>query len=340
MSALIWRAAQRVLAEAFSAAQLDLYANADTEVKQLFAATAEGEYLDKHGAYTSVARLAAGKASNTVAFTGTVGATQASGSVLTREDGVEYVATALATVGGGGTGTVAMEASVAGSDGNCDSGTVLTWASPSAGINPTAAVVTDMSNGRDEETDEDYRERVLDERARPAQGGATADYAKWAKACTTVAVSRAWAFDYPDLAVGLVHVYFMVDAGAGAEEVPDAGEVTLLDTYLQPLKCGGTALTVAAPSVESLDPAITLYVKPGYVKVDVQAAAEASLAAFLATVEMSASSSLIRNSQIRDALNVDGIDYYVLTVLAGGSPTADVTVAAYKTAVAGTFAWS
>jgi len=340
ISALIWRAAQRAMAEAFSSAQLDLYANADTEVKQLFARTAEGEYLDRHGEYCAVPRLPAGKATATFAFSGTAGATQASGSSLTREDGIEYVTTALATVGGGGTGTVAIEAVEAGEDGNCDSGTVLTWASPSAGIDPTGAVTADVVNGRDEETDEDYSERIIDERARPSQGGATADYAKWAKAMTTVAVSRAWAVDYPTLPVGEVELYFMIDAGAGAEEVPDAGEIAAVDAELQPLKCGGTQLTVDAPATLDMDPAITLHVLAGYTMADVKVAMAASLAAFLARVELTGGATLIRNSQIRDALNVAGVDYYILTSLAGGSPTADVTLPAYTVAMVGTPVWS
>lgn len=340
IAVLIYRSGQRALSEAFSSAQLDLYANADTEVKQLFVRTAEGEYLDKHGEYTGVARLAADVASGTFAFSGTVGATQASGAKLVREDGVEYETTVLATVGGGGTGTVAIECTTEGADGNCDSGTVLTWQSPSAGIDPTGAVTADIVNGRDEELDEDYAERILDERSRPPQGGSTHDYAVWAKACTTVAVSQAWAFDYPDLPVGDVEVYFMIDNGDGTEDVPDAGEISALDAYLQPLKCGGTKLTTKAPATLDLDPAIALHVRTGYVEADVKAAQGASLAALLSVAGMTADGYLLRNSQIRDALNVAGVDYYELTSLAGGSPTADVTVPGYTVPRVGTPVWS
>jgi uncharacterized phage protein gp47/JayE len=336
IAALIFRSAQRALAEAFSAAQLDIYGNMRVEVNQLFVQTAEGEYLEKHGEYQGVAKLLADAATGAVTVTGTGGATQPLGATLIREDGIEYLTTALGTVGS----TVAIECTTEGVDGNCDAGTVLTWASPAAGIDPTALVAADIETGRDEETDDDYRDRLLEDRSYPPQGGSLNDYVKWARACPTVAVARAWAFAWTDLPVGYVDVYFTVDDGDGTESVPDAGDLSAMDAYMQPLATGGTALTIKAPATDSLDPAITLHVLTGYALADVKAAIEASLAAFLMTIEMSAGSYTIRNSQIRDALNVPGVDYYVLTSLNGGSPTADVTIGGYTVATVGTIAWS
>lgn len=340
IAVLVYRSAQRALAEAFSSAQLDIYDNIAIEARQLFVRTAEGEYLDEWGEYTGVARLPITAATGTLAFSGTVGATQTPGSKLVREDGVEFETTALGTVGGGGTGTVAIECLTEGADGNCDSGTVLTWQSPEAGINLTGAVSADIVDGRDEELDPDYQERILDNRAMPPQGGDLHDYIAWAEASTAVAVSQAWAFNYPDLPVGEVELYFMIDNGDGTEDVPDAGEISALDAYMQPLKTGGTALTVDAPATLDLDPAITLHVKTNYVLADVKAAQQVSLAALLSTSGVAANAYSLRNSQIRDALNVPGVDYYVLTSLAGGSPTADVTVPAYTVARVGTPVWS
>ena len=339
-AALIWAAAQRVLAEVFGAALLDLYAWMANEVLQFTIQTAEGDYLDKKGVERGIARLSANAADGVLVFSGTVAATQILGSTLTREDGVEYVTTALATVGGAGTGTVTFDASVTGAGGNCDSGTVLTWASPSAGIDPTGTVQDDISSGLDEETDDNYRERLLSNLASPPQGGDLSDYVDWTKATPSVSVGRAYAFAYPHLTVGYVNIRFMVVAVDGTESTPDPGEVTAVDNYVQPLKTGGTALTIEAPLTDSLDPTIELHVLAGYVEADVQAAMSAGLAAYLVSLDISATSYVIRNSQIRDALNVYGIDYFILSVLNGGAGTSDVTLAGYTVGTVGAIIWS
>lgn len=341
MVATLYEAWLRDVATAIALIHEDFYAALAYVAKQLTPLHASDNYLLDWGIHLNVPLLVAMKTTGLVTITGVVASTQVSGSIFTSADGTQYQLTAMATIPAGGTVDVAFEALVAGASGNCEDGTTMTLASPSSGIDPTVTIKGDATTGRDEEEEDPYRARMQEQMANPRHGGCRADYVGWARACTTVVCSRAWMVHYPDLAVGLVRVYFVKGNTDGTEDIPTAGEVTLMDTYLQPLNIGGTALTVLAPTAKAVDMVISdLHVLTGYVLADVQAAIEVALAREMRTINVLATAQVLRNSRLRAALDVPGVDYYTLTSIEGGSPTADVSLSAYELPIVGTVTWS
>lgn len=170
--------------------------------------TATAENLEAWAGLKGVVRLGASVAVGSVTFTGTVGLVIPAGTPLVRGDGVQYTTNASATVGGGGTISAAITASVPASAGNAASGTVLTLATTIAGIQSSAPTSTALSGGSDAETDDSLRSRMLAVYAAPPQGGDQSDYVQWAR--TVAGVTRAWCVPN-GMGTGTVIVYFMMD---------------------------------------------------------------------------------------------------------------------------------
>lgn len=190
------------------------YAYLDWIAKQAVPWSATDEWLFAWAALKGVYQKDATAASGNVTFTGT--GTIPLGALLSRADGQQYAVTAATTVSTGGT-LVPVTASVAGSAGNCDVGTVLTLTSPIAGI-ASAGTAGAITGGADQETQDALRARMLDIYAAPPQGGDAFDYVEWALAVP--GVSRAWV--KPNGAgAGTVVVYTMFDvAEAGNNGFP------------------------------------------------------------------------------------------------------------------------
>lgn len=148
---------------------------------QAFPQTATGAQLDLHGVQRGVTRYGAEKAVGVVSFSrylplsfdlvvpkGTVCATSG-------EPVVEYQTTQEAVLASGQlTVDVPVEAVVAGSAGNAAAGYVTTLVNAPTGIN-YASNENPITGGRDPESDEDYRKRVLDAWSH-CPNGTNADY--------------------------------------------------------------------------------------------------------------------------------------------------------------------
>jgi uncharacterized phage protein gp47/JayE len=182
--------------------------------------TAEDEFLYAWGALKDVYLKAATQAGDpdingggATTFTGctpTVGGVPLLpvGSELQRGDNVAFITLADATVADDGTLTVNIEAVDPGAAGNCPVGTVLTLGSNIAGIQSNSVVSTAVTGGADIETQDEFRSRMLQAYQQPPQGGAQADYVKWALAVP--GVTRAWCQPL-GMGAGSVTVFFMMD---------------------------------------------------------------------------------------------------------------------------------
>lgn len=107
------------------------------------------------------------------------------GAILQRQDGVRYQ-TIQAQALNAATITINIESIDSGANTTLTPGTILSFLSPIANLAQAATVLTSSSSGRDEETEENYRKRVLRRfQARP-QGGAISDYIFWATSVTGV----------------------------------------------------------------------------------------------------------------------------------------------------------
>jgi uncharacterized phage protein gp47/JayE len=310
------------------------YSYLDWILRQIFPDTADPEYAGKWGFTKNLVPLDAKAASGSVLMTGNVGAGCLIGDELRRDDGVLFVTTESAVIPGGGSISVAVTASAAGTASNTDAAVLLTWTSVPAGVNSTAAV-EDMTGGTDDETDAEYSERVIESFRNPARGGNETDYETWAKEADDVTNVwiRAWdPSDNPDnVLLGDLLLYFMM-YDTYDDGIPLAGNVTKVQDYIDERRPMGMGdFTVAAPTSEDLD--LTLSITPdtlqGRNEVEeqledyIRRTAEPNGVLYLSNI----------NEAISRAISVDR---HTLTV-----PSADVTPAAAENIFAlGTITWS
>jgi uncharacterized phage protein gp47/JayE len=112
------------------------------------------------------------------------------------------------TTGGtitGGVLTLSIEAEAAGQAGNVAAPDTLTVVSPPNGVNGTAAVVTSIADGTDDESFDSYRARLLSREQNPPAGGNVTDYPAFAFAADP-SVRSANVFRFA-LGLGTVAVY-------------------------------------------------------------------------------------------------------------------------------------
>jgi uncharacterized phage protein gp47/JayE len=176
------RAVLRVLAWVQAGLAYLHYGYLDWISRQSTPSTSTGEYLEGWAALapTPVLREAPTFASGPATWSGTVTTPLPSGTVCSRDDGVQFATAADAVVGGGGTVTVTVIALVAGSNGNTDSGAPLTLAVTIDGIGSAGSASGPIVGGADLELDGPMRSRMEESYGAPPHGGNTADYQTWA----------------------------------------------------------------------------------------------------------------------------------------------------------------
>jgi len=166
-------------------------------------------------------------------LTGTNGTTFNAGTVAVAPDGVTLFALqGTVSIPGipPGTGTVAGEfnATTAGTAGNLDVDTVLTWQSPPSGADSTFALTTATRGAVDSETTASLLERIRERLQQPPKGGAAVDWRGWAE--SVEGVDRAYA--YPQRGgLGTVHTV-ITQAGTGTSRKPGAALQTAVDEYI------------------------------------------------------------------------------------------------------------
>lgn len=277
----------------------------------------------------------AAKARGYVRITGEAGAILPAGTVIKRFDGAQFTTDANVTWPGDGDLAVAVTAAEKGTSYNTSPLTPMDIVSPPLGITSRCYVVADgIYGGTDEETDTSLRNRLLQRLRNPPHGGSLADYATWAGEVEGVTVEHAYAFAYPDLALGLVRVYFTVTA---TDPIPTAAQIAAVQEYLQSKAPAGIEVAALAPAKHTVNVTITgLTVQAGYSLTDVQAAIEAALRTLLRGFRVRKDVGIVYLSQLHAAIaGVEGVDHYNLT-----APAADISVPAYTLPVLGTITWA
>lgn len=202
---------------------------------------AAAENLPDHGARWGVSQLPAAPATGTVQFTGVDGSAIGLGTVVQRSDGAQYATTAAGGIAAG-VASVAVQAVVAGQGGNAVTGTSLTLTTPVVGVNAVAVSTTALAGGADIEDAEAWRARILARIRKPPQGGSVDDYKAWALAVP--GVTRAWVFP-GEQGDGTVVVRFVRDDDATM--IPDAGEITAVQTAIDAVRPVTASVYVLAP---------------------------------------------------------------------------------------------
>lgn len=313
-----------VLARVHSGAAHGLYGYLEWISRQVIIDTADGDILERHASIWGVERKAASPAVGNITVTGTNGAIVPTGSALARSDGAQYTTDAEATIAGG-TATIAVTALEGGQAGNAAAASSLSFDTPIAGVSASATVdAGGLTGGADIETDDDLRARLLARIQAPPHGGAQHDYVAWA--LEVPGVTRAWV--YPaELGLGTVTVRFVRDDDASP--IPDAGEVTAVQEYIDALRPVTAVVTVAAPVAVPLD--FTIDIVPDTAAI--RAAIEAELRDLLRREAEPGATILL--SHIREAISLAaGENDHVLT-----APAANVTHAVGEMATFGTITW-
>jgi uncharacterized phage protein gp47/JayE len=207
---LLRRSVLRVLARVLAGAIYLLYGFLSWIKDQMFASTADTDNLEIIGSEYGVTRKVSTFSAGQVDLTGCTPATIIpAGSELEASDGSVYTVDEIVVVDGAGEATIGVTAKVAGSAGDQVAGEVLTFVTPIAGIASSGTVTDDLiTDGLDEESDDDYRDRILERKRQPPHGGAEFDYENWMKEVS--GVTRAWAIPQYN-GIGTIGLAFVRD---------------------------------------------------------------------------------------------------------------------------------
>lgn len=225
-----------------------LYSLVNWLSKQLFVNTATGKYLSDRGEVYGINRLPASAAAGCAFVQGTAGATINIGTVIQRNDGVQYQTTAGAIIPASGYINIPCIALDTGDNGNATAGVILNLTSPIAGV--TSLVVCDdgIGGGSEQENDEALRARIYERQTNPPGAGTKSDWERWAKQLGA-SVTRVWAI--PTVyGLGTVGVVFAEDNNG---VVPLPARVAQMQAYLNTLAPLGSMVHVFAPTLKPIN---------------------------------------------------------------------------------------
>jgi len=325
-SAVLRRSLLGILARSEAGAVHMLYGFLEWAARQAIIDTAEKEYLERWAAIWKVFRKAADYATGAALLTGTVGSVVPAGTILQRQDGVQYRVLADGTF----TGTtlqLTVVAVEAGAAGDSPAGTPLFLLSPVAGVQSTGSAATDIDGGLDVETDPQLLSRLLKRIRKPPHGGAESDYELWA--LEVPGVTRVWVYPL-QMGAGTVTVLFVCDGET--DIIPSPAKVAEVQAYIDdPARSPVTAeVFVAAPVADPLN--MTVKLSPNTAAV--QAAVRAEFDDLIIRDSKPGATTLI--SRLREAVSIAaGESDNAIT-----SPTADVPHATGHMAVPGTITFS
>ncbi|MFL1475389.1 baseplate J/gp47 family protein [Pseudomonas grimontii] len=325
-SAVLRRSLLGILARSEAGAVHMLYGFLEWAAKQAIIDTAEKEYLERWAAIWKIFRKAADYSTGAVQLIGSVGLPVPAGTVLQRQDGVQFRVLADG-VFGSTTLQVTVVAVDAGANGDTPAGTPLFLFSPLAGVQSTGVAATDIDGGLDVEKDPQLLSRLLKKIQKPPQGGAEADYELWA--LEVPGVTRAWVYPL-QMGAGTVTVLFVCDGVP--DIIPAPAKVAEVQAYIydRTRRPVTAEVFVAAPVAEPLNMAVKL--SPNTAAV--QAAVRAEVADLI--VRDSKPGEPIAISRLREAVSIAaGESDNEIT-----SPTASVAHATGHMAVPGTITFS
>ncbi len=181
------RAFIRVLAACEAGFDIGHYKYAADAVLQNLALTATGEGLDRIGNDNATPRKLAETAVLTATLPATIGTIiPANWEFVGDANGIRYLNNAAVTAVAPGTAFLTLRCSESGDAGNLDIGDTLSISAQIAGAQTQATITGATTLGVDEETDPDYRPRVLFAQRAITGGSNATDHKIWAEAVTGV----------------------------------------------------------------------------------------------------------------------------------------------------------
>lgn len=239
---LLPKAVFRVLGFAIAGVFTILYKFGGWQFLQIFPSTAGAVALERWGRLVDVNRAKPISAILSVEIQGPDSQTLPTGTqVVDTLTQVVYIFDADATPVDG-VATVEVTALKPGSISNELDGALLSFVTPPPGFNRNVMVLSTVRYGSDIEDLEDYRARVVDRFRKVPQGGAYADYEKWAEEVPTIKN----AYPYSGDNEGTVQVYS--ESSVAPDGIPTDSELeAVLDSINQPYRRPVTAYVLSLP---------------------------------------------------------------------------------------------
>ncbi len=246
------------------------------------------------------------------------------GSVIQRDDLVQYTATADAT-STGGVLRVPIACSSAGAVGNADDGTSLILVTPVNGL-PSSGEADTLTGGFDTEELETWRARVIERYYWTPQGGADGDYVVWAK--EVPGITRAWTYRHW-MGTGTVGV--MIASSDLINPIPEESTETAARQHIGPLApVAGSDLYVFRPVAHTVD--FHIRVTPD--TPEIRAAITAELRSFL--LRDGYPQGELKVSRISEAISGANGEYSHQLL----APADNISIAKNELAVLGAISWT
>ena len=229
----------------------EVYVGVEEILKNGFALTATGTYLDTKVAEQGIVRKPATNSIVGVTVTGTPGSKVASGDKVA-SDTLIFTITENATLDETGTATVSAQCDTPGRIGNVPIGAINRFPVTLSGLvsvmNETAA-----EDGFDAETDDELRERYFEKVSLPATSGSKYHYIMWAKEISGVGDAKCLPLWNGNGTVKVIIINS--DKGAASEEL-----ITEVENHIEENRPIGAEVTVesAAPLVLDIDVSLVL----------------------------------------------------------------------------------
>lgn len=311
-----------MLTEAFG---IEVYGYIDYLAMNMLPDLCDESWLARHAAMKRCPRKGATAASGYMRWEGVSdGLKVTAGSVIQRDDLVQYTATADAT-SSGGVLRVPITCSTTGAVGNADDGTALILVTPVNGL-PSSGVADTLTGGFDTEDLETWRARVIERYYWTPQGGADGDYVVWAK--EVPGITRAWTYRHW-MGTGTVGV--MIASSDLINPIPEESTETAARQHIEPLApVAGSDLYVFRPVAHTVD--FHIRVTPD--TPEIRAAITAELRSFL--LRDGYPQGELKVSRISEAISGANGEYSHQLL----APADNISIAKNELAVLGTISWT
>lgn len=263
-----WYIRSRVLGGVFSG----VYADQRKVAEDAFPQNARHEALENFlQLYFNESFSAATVSQGNVKVTGASGSTVSVGTEFTYEpNGNVYQATEAVTLDSS-SGLVAVQSINPGQDQNLLEGAILNISSPPAGIDSSAVVFGgNLSDGRNEETDDEAKTRILNRIRNPLSGGTKTDYEQWATdADPSVNQASAIRYLYGPGSVGVVITAGTTDIddavtnGNPVVRLPSSGLIDEVQSYIDARKPLTDCAHVLSPTLKSINVTVKVTYESG-----------------------------------------------------------------------------